>query len=96
MQRQTFRYFWHYAHPVSGLSRERDNTVYGQYYWDWIDEAYDQPNISSNAYGPEACAMAGTGMGVMATIVAVNRNWIGRDTAAKRLVKMVNFLIAGR
>ena len=43
VQRQTFRYFWHYAHPKSGLVRERDNTVYGQYYWDWIDEAYDQP-----------------------------------------------------
>jgi hypothetical protein len=93
IQRQTFRYFWHFAHPVSGLSRERDNTVNGQYYWDWINEAYNQPNISNNTYGPEACAMAGTGMGIMATIVAVNRHWIGRDTAAKRLVKMVNFLL---
>src|SRR6476660_13519 len=93
IQRQTFRYFWHFAHPVSGLSRERDNTVKGQYYWDWINEAYNQPNISTNTYGPEACAMAGTGMGIMATIVAVNRNWIGRDTAAKRLVKMINFLL---
>src|SRR5882757_5117426 len=83
VQRQTFRYFWHFAHPVSGLSRERDNTVKGQYYWDWINEAYNQPNISNNTYGPEACAMAGTGMGVMATIVAVNRKWIGRDTAVK-------------
>ena len=72
VQRQTFRYFWHFAHPVSGLSRERDNTVNGQYYWDWINEAYNQPNISNNTYGPEACAMAGTGMGIMATIVAVN------------------------
>ena len=93
IQRQTFRYFWHFGHPVSGLARERDNTVYGQYYWDWIDEAYDRPNISNNAYGPEACAMAGTGMGIMATIVAVERKWIGRDTAVRRLVKMVNFLL---
>jgi len=31
--------------------------------------------------------------GIMATIVAVNRHWVGRDTAAKRLVKMVNFLL---
>src|SRR5436190_6962379 len=66
VQRQTFRYFWHFAHPVSGLARERDNTVKGQYYWDWINEAYNVPNISNNTYGPEACAMAGTGMGVMA------------------------------
>src|SRR6266542_4681234 len=29
VQRQTFRFFWHYAHPVSGLARERDNTVRG-------------------------------------------------------------------
>jgi len=25
VQRQTFRYFWDYAHPVSGLARERSN-----------------------------------------------------------------------
>ena len=25
VQRQTFRYFWDYAHPVSGLARERNN-----------------------------------------------------------------------
>ncbi len=93
VQRQTFRYFWHYAHPVSGLSRERDNTVYGQYYWDWINEADSMPNISTHAFGPDACAMAGTGMGIMATLVAVNRQWIGRDTAVKRLIKMVNFLL---
>src|SRR5262245_12462271 len=35
VQRQTFRFFWHYAHPVSGLARERDNTVHGDYYWDY-------------------------------------------------------------
>ena len=25
VQRQTFRYFWDFAHPVSGLPRERSN-----------------------------------------------------------------------
>ena len=25
VQRQTFRYFWDFAHPVSGLARERSN-----------------------------------------------------------------------
>src|SRR6187549_113218 len=25
VQKQTFRYFWDFAHPVSGLSRERSN-----------------------------------------------------------------------
>src|SRR5687767_2733080 len=30
VQKQTFRYFWDFAHPVSGLSRERSNvTHYG-------------------------------------------------------------------
>jgi hypothetical protein len=39
VQRQTFRFFWHDAHPVSGLARERDNTVKAEYYWDYINEA---------------------------------------------------------
>jgi hypothetical protein len=29
VQRQTFRYFWDYGHPVSGLARERSNEAYG-------------------------------------------------------------------
>jgi len=92
VQRQTFRYFWHFAHPVSGLARERDNTVRGDYYWDYINEAYNEPNFSKGSYGPEACAIGGSGFGVLATIVAVNRGWVGRDTAVRRLVKMVDFL----
>ena len=28
VQKQTFRYFWDFAHPVSGLSRERSNEAY--------------------------------------------------------------------
>src|ERR1700744_3520128 len=27
-QRQTFRYFWDFAHPTSGLARERSNIAY--------------------------------------------------------------------
>src|ERR1700687_191649 len=46
VQRQTFRFFWHGAHPVSGLARERDNTVKAEYYWDYINEADDEPNLS--------------------------------------------------
>jgi hypothetical protein len=59
IQRQTFRYFWHYAHPVSGLARERDNTVKAEYYWDYINEAYDEPNFSRHTFGEEACAIGG-------------------------------------
>ncbi len=93
VQRQTFRYFWNFGHPVSGLARERDNTVKANYYWDYINEADDAPNFSKGTFGPEACAIGGTGFGILSTIVAVNRGWIGRDTALKRLVKIVDFLI---
>ena len=93
VQRQTFRYFWDFAHPVSGLARERDNTVKAEYYWDYINEADDEPNLSKSTFGPEACAIGGTGMGILSTVVAVNRGWIGRDTALRRLIKIVDFLI---
>jgi hypothetical protein len=29
VQRQTFRYFWDFAHPTSGLARERSNRTFG-------------------------------------------------------------------
>src|SRR4249919_3018067 len=93
VQRQTFRYFWHFGHPVSGLARERSNTIKGEYFWDYADEAYGNTNLSTNTYGPEACAIGGTGFGIMATIVAVERGWIGRDTAVRRLKKMIDFLL---
>ena len=73
VQKQTFRYFWDFAHPVSGLARERSNV------------AYD--------YGSEVVTTGGTGFGVMAVIVAAERKWITRDTAARFLLKMVNFLL---
>lgn len=92
VQRQTFRYFWHYAHPVSGLARERSTSVKADFYWDFINEAEGMPNFSKGTFGSEDCAIGGTGFGIMATIVAVERNWIGRDTALGRLVKIVDFL----
>ncbi|MBV9987187.1 MAG: beta-glucosidase [Chitinophagaceae bacterium] len=72
VQKQTFRYFWDFAHPVSGMARERSNV------------AYD--------YGDEVVTTGGTGFGIMAIIVAAERGWIARDTAAKHLVKMLRFL----
>ncbi len=92
VQRQTFRYFWDFAHPVSGLARERDNTVKAEYYWDYINEAEGEPNFSKDTFGPEACAIGGTGFGILSTIVAVQRRWIGRDTALHHLVRIVDFL----
>jgi hypothetical protein len=45
VERQTFRYFWHYAHPKSGMARERSTTVKADFYWDFIHEADDEPNL---------------------------------------------------
>ena len=78
VQRQTFRYFWHNAHPVSGLARERSDTVMAVHYWDYINEAWDEPNFGRVPFGPDACAIGGTGFGILATIVAVERGWIAR------------------
>jgi hypothetical protein len=72
VQKQTFRYFWDFAHPTSGLARERSNLAY--------------------EYGHETTTIGGTGFGVMSIIVAAERGWISRDTAAGHLLKMVRFL----
>lgn len=93
VQRQTFRFFWHGAHPVSGLALERSNTVKAEHYWDYINEAWDEPNFSAKEFGPDAGAIGGTGFGIMATIVAVERGWIGRDTAVRRLIQIADFLM---
>jgi len=84
VQKQTFRFFWHGAHPVSGLALERINTVLAEHYWDFINEAWDEPNFSKTQFGPDAGAIGGTGFGIMSIIVAVERGWIGRDTAVRR------------
>jgi len=72
VQKQTFRYFWDFAHPTSGLARERSNIAY--------------------EYGHETTTTGGTGFGIMAIVVAAERGWISRDTAAGRLLRIVKFL----
>ncbi|GAB2767062.1 glucoamylase family protein [Rhabdobacter roseus] len=72
VQKQTFRYFWEYGHPVSAMARERSNV------------AFD--------YGNEVVTTGGTGFGIMAMIVAAERQWVPRDSVAERLLKMVKFL----
>ena len=67
VQRQTFRYFWDFGHPVSGMARERSS--------------------SGNTV-----TTGGTGFGVMAMIVAVERDFITRDEALFRIEKIVAFL----
>ena len=67
VQEATLRYFWEYAHPVSGLARER---------------------LGSD----ETCTSGGTGFGVMAICVGVERGFIRRQEAANHLLKIVRFL----
>ena len=68
IQQQTFKYFWDYGHPVSGLARERSNAT------------------------PETVTSGGSGFGIMAMVVAVNRGFITRAQAIARLQTIVSFL----
>jgi hypothetical protein len=63
VQRQTFRYFCHYARPLSGLARERSNSIRGEYFCDYAYEEYDEQNLSINVCGEEKCPIEGTGFG---------------------------------
>ena len=67
VQEKTFGYFWDYAHPVSGLARER--------------------------YGSgDTVTSGGSGFGIMALPVGVERGYITRDEAAARLRTILAFL----
>ncbi len=67
VQKKTFGYFWDYAHPVSGLSRER---------------------IGSG----ETVTSGGSGFGLMAVLVGIERGFITREEGFERLSKVVSFL----
>ena len=67
VQRSTFRYFYDYAHPVSGLSRER------------------------LGWG-ETVTSGGSGFGVMALLVGIERGFITRQQGVERMLKILNFL----
>jgi hypothetical protein len=73
VQKQTIKYFWDFARPVSGMARERSNRTFD--------------------YGDEVVTTGGTGFGIMALIVGVERKWLPRDTVARHLLKMINFLL---
>lgn len=68
VQEYTFRYFWDYGHPVSGLARERNN---------------GDANVVTTG---------GSGFGIMAMIVGVERGWITRAEAVSRMSQIVSFL----
>ena len=67
VQKQTFKYFWDFAHPTSGLARER--------------------NTSGNTV-----TSGGSGFGIMALIIGINRNFINKADGLARIQKMVAFL----
>lgn len=67
VQQQTFRYFWDFAHPVSGLIRERNTSG-------------------------ELVTSGGSGFGLMAIPVGIERGFISRQEGVDRLLKIVTFL----
>ncbi len=67
IEEQTFKYFWDFAHPVSGLTRERNTSG-------------------------ETVTIGGSGFGLMAIIVAIERGFITRQEGIDRIETIVNFL----
>ncbi|WP_462319574.1 glucoamylase family protein [Marinilabilia sp.] len=67
IQQQTFKYFWDFGHPVSGLARERNSS-------------------------DQTVTIGGSGFGVMAIIVGIERGFITRNEGVARLNKIVDFL----
>ncbi len=67
IQRQTFRYFYDFAHPASGMARERNTSG-------------------------DVVTTGGTGFGVMAMIVAMERGFITRNEGLAHMDKILDFL----
>lgn len=67
VQQQTFRYFYDFAHPTSGLARERNTSG-------------------------DIVTTGGSGFGLAAFPVAVERGFITREEALAHCTKVVNFL----
>ena len=67
VQEQTFKYFWDFGHPNSGLARERNTSG-------------------------DLVTIGGSGFGVMAILVGIERGFITRQEGVNRLEKIVNFL----
>lgn len=67
VQESTFRYFWDFGHPVSGLARERNSSG-------------------------DIVTTGGSGFGLMALIVGIERGFITRSQGVERWQKIVSFL----
>ena len=69
VEQQTFKYFWDFGHPVSGMARERTSSG-------------------------DVVTTGGTGFGIMAMLVGVERNFITRVQALDRIDTIVHFLVS--
>lgn len=67
VQQQTFKYFWDFAHPASGMARERNTSG-------------------------DVVTTGGSGFGIMALIVGVERGFISRAEALDRMDKILAFV----
>jgi hypothetical protein len=67
VQAYTFRYFWEYGHPVSGMARERFQS-------------------------DDVVTSGGTGFGIMALLVGIERGYISREQGSDRMLRLVSFL----
>jgi hypothetical protein len=67
VEQQTFRYFYDFGHPVSGMARERSTSG-------------------------DIVTTGGSGFGVMALLVGIQRNFISRAEGMARITEIVSFL----
>lgn len=67
IQEQTFKYFWDFAHPASGMARERNTSG-------------------------DLVTTGGSGFGLMAIVVGIERDFITRQEGVNRIEKIVSFL----
>lgn len=67
VQQQTFKYFWDFAHPPSGMARERNTSG-------------------------DVVTSGGSGFGIMALIVGMERGFITRAEGLERMEVILTFL----
>ena len=72
-QRETFKYFWDFAHTASGAARERYHPE---------DPSRDENVVTTG----------GTGFGLMAIVVGIERGFVSRSEGKERVSKILSFL----
>ena len=77
IQKANFDYFWLYAHPISGLIRERAQQKTDTQHAQWLRRC---------------CTVGATGMAFFNYAVGVKRGWISREQAAERVNSTLDFL----